>query len=610
MQKMISIKKYSLAIFTAIIILSAGACRKGFLDTVPDNITTLKDVFSKRTLSEQWLANIYSAIPDPWAQPYTTQWNGMTDDIDYTPAWLSIPMNNGALVPDISGGYWNSYYQEIRNAGIFLQNIDKNQEILSLANGPQLIQQYKGEARFLRAYYYFLLMKIYGPVVLMGELPGTVITNYQTPRSSWSECVEYVISEMEKAKQDVPDQFYVLGTTDIDHSQTGRITKGIIMAVESQVLLFDASPLYNGNTDLADFKNFDGKQLISQTYDAAKWKKAADAAKAVIDLNKWQLYQVSNPDPFTAAYLSCRNLFWDGWQTEGIWIRNGSDYIDYWERHCSPRNSQGNAWNGIGVTQELVDAFRMNNGLPISDPNSGYTETGFAPGKQGFYVNNTSNMYINREPRFYVDVTFNGATIPVVPKSGQTYVGFYFTGNSGKNGAPRDWTKTGYTARKDVYPNANFLTGNTNGRPAMLIRLAEIYLNYAEALNEYSPANPDILKYLNMIRNRGGLPSLLPGLTQDQMRTQIRLERRVELAFENQRYFDVRRWKVADQPGYLQGGDYHGMNMDMGTALNDPGFYQRTIDVRRAAWERKDYFWPIPQSEIDRNKKLVQFPGY
>ncbi|HMP91234.1 MAG TPA: RagB/SusD family nutrient uptake outer membrane protein, partial [Phnomibacter sp.] len=226
-------------VFYVTLILSLSylqGCRKGFLDTVPDNITTLEDVFNSRAMSEQWLARIYSAVPDPWQTPYTTQWDGMTDDMDYT--WISLAMNNGALVPDNTAGYWQGYYQAIRYAAIFLANIDKNKEILNQSNGAQIIKQYKGEARFLRAYYYFQLMKIYGPVVLMGEEAGDVNTPYQLPRNTWSECVDYVISEIEKAKLDLPDSH-------TDPTLTGRIDKGIAMAVQSQVLLYDASPLFN-----------------------------------------------------------------------------------------------------------------------------------------------------------------------------------------------------------------------------------------------------------------------------------------------------------------------------------------------------------------------------
>ncbi len=603
------IKRICAICLITILLFTASGCRKGFLDTVPDNITTLENVFASRVMSEQWLARVYNAMPDMWQTPYATQWGGMTDELDYT--WISLPMNNGALVPDGTAGFWNSYYQAIRYAGVFLQNIDKNQEILNLNNGTQLIQQYKGEARFLRAYYYFLLMKIYGPVVLMGEIPGDVTTDYQTPRSTWSECVEYVLSEMEKSKQDVPDVHTVNGSTDL--TQVGRITKGIVMAVQSQVLLYDASPLFNGNTELSDFKNMDGKQLISQTYDANKWKKAADAAKAVINLNRWQLYKEANADPFRAAFLSVKNLYWNGWQTEGIFLRPSTAVNDGgagWSRHCAPRNSNGTAWNGMGVFQELVDGYRMANGRGIGESGSGYTETGFAVARPGYYVASTSNMYVNREPRFYADITFSGSEVPVVPQAGQTFVGFFFTGNSGKQGAARDWPKTGYTARRNIHPNTNFGTNAFIARPAMMIRLAEIYLNYAEALNEFSPGNPEILVYLNLIRERAGMPPLSAGLSQADMRTQIRTERRLELAFEGHRYFDVRRWKVATTSENRQGGAFFGMNMDQGTALNSPGFYQRTVAVIRAAWNRKNYFWPVPQSEIDRNKKLVQFPGY
>lgn len=603
------IKNTVLACSVSLSVLCMSSCKKGFLDTVPDNITTLENVFTNRNMSMQWLARIYSAVPDIWLTPYTTQWAGMSDEMDYT--WISLPINNGALVPDGTAGYWQSYYQAIRNSAIFLKNIDKNKEILDLDNGAMLIQQYKGEARFLRAYFYFQLMKTYGPVVLLGEEPGDVNTNYQTPRSTWSECVAYVVSEMEKSKLDVPDAHVQSGSPDL--TQTGRITKGIVMAAISQVLLYDASPLFNGNTEMNDFKNFDGKVLISQTYDANKWKKAADAAKAVIDLNKWQLYKETNADPFRAAFLSVKNLYWSGWQTEGIFLRPSTAVNDGnygWSRHCAPRNSNGTAWNGMGVLQEQVDAYRMSNGLPITQAGSGYTETGFTTAKAGYYVANTSNMYVNREPRFYADVTFSGSEVPVVPTSGQTYVGFFYTGNSGKQGAARDWPKSGYTARRNLHPSTNFGTGNYINRPAMLIRLAEIYLNYAEALNEFNPGHADVLTYLNLVRERAGLPNLLAGLSQADMRQQIQTERRLELAFEGHRYFDVRRWKIAHTPEHHQGGAFYGMNMDQGTALNSTAFYQRTIAVTRAPWKKKNYFWPVPQSEVDRNKQLVQFPGY
>jgi len=594
----------------ALLLLFTAGCKKGFLNTVPDNITTLKDVFTNRSMTEQWLARIYNPMPDMWNQPYSIPWTGQCDEVDY--AWVQPGMNSGAITADNANpSYWNSYYQTIRQAAIFLQNADQNKEILAQPGGEQLLKQYKAEARFLRAYYYWLLMRQYGPVVLMGEEPKAPEDDFQIPRSQWDDCVNYVLSEMDKAMPDVPVlHMNPVDPTQPDVTQTGRITKPIILAVKSQILLYSASPLFNGNTEMSNFKNQDGAALFNASFDKEKWKKAADAAKAVIDLNRWELYTVADADPFRAAFLSCRNLFFDGWQKEAIWIRTYSDHVGNWERHCSPRCANGSGWNGIAVTQEMVDVFRTADGKAITDNSSGYTETGFTDAATPYYVSGTSNMYHGREPRFYVDGTFNGSVIPVVPENGQSRVEFFFTGNSGKNGAPRDWPTTGYTARKNIHPNTDFRSGRSFSRPAMMIRLGEIYLNYAEALNEYDPGNPDILKYLNKIRNRGGLPDLVAGASQAEMRKQIHLERQVELMFEGHRYWDVRRWKVANTPDQHQGGQFHGMNIEKGSFLSDPEFHKRIVAFTRAQWDNKFYFYPVPQSEIDRNKKLVQFPGY
>lgn len=605
---MIKIFHKRIAALALLCILLVTGCKKGFLNTVPDNITTLKDIFTNKSMTEQWLARCYSSVPDMWDQPYNNSWSGMCDEVDY--AWVRPGINSGAITSDnASPNLWNPYYQTIRLCGVFLQNADQNKEIQDQPNGVQLLKQYKAEARFLRAYYYWLMMKLYGPVVIIGDVPKDASADFQIPRNTWDECVDFVLSEMDKAYIDVPEQHMNPGNpAEVDNSQTGRINKAVILAVKSQVLLFHASPLYNGNTDLASFKNPDGKALINQTYDKERWKKAADAALAVINTNRFQLFRVVNADPFQAAFLSCRNLFFDGYPKEGIWIRSSSNNSQ-WERHVSPRCSNGNAWNGIALTQEMVDVFRMANGKRITDNTSGYTETGYTATGSNFYVAGTNNMYVGREARFYVDVTFNGATIPVVPEAGKTRVEFYFTGNSGKKGAPRDWPSTGYTARKNVHPNTDFRNGKYVSRPAMMIRLGEIYLNYAEALNEYNPGHPDVLTYLNLIRDRGGLPPVLGG-SQDEIRKHIRAERQIELMYEGHRFWDVRRWKIADLPESHQGGEFHGMNIEEGTSLSDPAFHKRIVSFTRAAWDNKYYFYPVPQSEMDRNKKLVQSPGY
>lgn len=606
-------KKYIIgACFCWVLLISA--CQKNYFDTQPDNMLSVDQIFTNRGQTERWLAGLYNRVPDIWsADNFIYIFTSTTDEADAS-NWNNPAINSGALDPNNTPSKFEDYYERIRLASIFLERVDENQEIRALVNGEQLIKQYKGEARFLRAYYYWLMMKELGPVVIVPTTSGTPNDNYQIPRSTWDQCVDFVLSEIAAAKEDLPLNNYAVGsTTEIDETQVGRINKIIATAVESQILLFHASPLYNGNTEMADFRNYDGTQLINQSYDASKWERAASKAKEAIDLaeaNGKSIYKVNNTDPFRAAFLACKNLFWDGWRSEGIWLRT-SNGISTYERYVAPRSTQGTGYNGLAAVQQLVDDFRMRDGSSIQQ-NPTYREDAYAEAATAYYVEGTNLMYANREARFYANITFNGSVSPTVPKSGEknARVEFFNSGTSGKSGVPRDWPKTGYTARKNLHPTYSANPAVNVARPTMLIRISELYLNYAEALNEADPGNPTALQYLNAIRMRGGIPALAEGLSQEELRNEIRLERRLELCFEGHRYFDVRRWKIPDLPGSRQGGVYYGMNMDAGNSLSDPKFHTRVEAFSRAPWQRKYYFMPYRQNEIDRNKQLVQFPGY
>ena len=608
--KLFNIKTMMIVALGLATILPTG-CKKGYFDTVPDNLTSIDGIFTNRAQTENWLAGLYGSIPDTWDMPYNNILSITSDEMDAS-NWTNPAINSGAITADANPSGQNAFYEKIRLCTIFLENIDHNEEIKGLANGEEIIKNYKGEAQFLRAYYYWMLMKQVGPVAIAKLTSAKPEDDFQIPRSSWDESVAFVISEIGVAKANLPLNNYQFGTTDLDISKTGRINKVIATAVESQILLFHASPLFNGNTELSDFKNLDGKQLFNQTYDAGRWKIAANSSKEAIDLAQSvgkSLYKVTDADPFRAAFLSTRDLYWNGWRNEGIWLRPASSRAQ-WESSAAPRTTQGTAYNGLAVLQNLVDDFRMADGSDRTT-NVSYRENTYTTTANAYYVAGTNTMYTNREPRFYANVTFNGSVHPTTPKAGVTRVEFYNTGNNGKSGAPRDWPKTGYTARKNIHPTFSMNPSVTVARPSMLIRLAELYLNYAEALNESTPGDPDILFYLNQVRQRGGLPALTTGLSQADIRKQIRLERRIELCFENgARYYDVRRWKIADQPGSNQGGQFFGMNTDVGTSLSDPLFHQRTLNFSRAIWQRKFYFLPYGQNEMDRNKQLVQFPGY
>ncbi len=590
--------KTNLVLLTVVILFNTG-CKK-YLDQVPDDRITIEQVFQKKGPSEQYLANIYNYVDDLSNVQNNTPWGGNSDEIDVTWTKYSVyDLNIGNIGPSNAlFDRWNYYYNGIRSATYFMNHIDGNSEILAL-NGQAQIDQYKAEARFLRAYYYFLLMRQYGPVVLIGEteIPAdATAAEMQRPRSSYDECVNYVVSEIDKAAAVLPKVPSNNGQA--SDREFGRATVGMALAVKSRVLLYAASPEFNGNTEFSNLKNLDGKVLVNQTYDVQKWKKAADAAKSVIDLGLYSLYKDASNDPLK----SYQGVFSRAWNSEQIFSRNTNDLAGF-DVHSMPRIAGG--WNGLAVTQEQVDAYFMADGKPISESSS-YSEIGFT-NINGVQV---YNMYVNREPRFYASVTFNNSIFQGGKMTAAAPITFYANGPNGREGHPTDWSRTGYLIRKNVAPQTNAGSGGngaTTNRPLILFRLGEIYLNYAEALNEYDPSNPDIVRYLNLIRARAGVPQygginlpIPPSPTE--MQTRIRQERRVELAFESQRWFDMRRWKIAPQ---LM-GDMHGMDV----TKSDNTFYKRVVVSKHLFRAPASYLFPISQYDLDRSRLIVQNPGW
>ncbi|UII19623.1 RagB/SusD family nutrient uptake outer membrane protein [Fulvivirga ligni] len=584
--------KNSLYIFLIIIVVLTSC--DDYLDQVPSDRQTIEEVFQKKATTEQYLANVYTYIRDDANQHETNPWTSNSDEM--VVSWAKYPtyqINIGRWDAASSPfSFWGAYYDGIRAATYFINHIDDNAEMQRVS--PDLIPQYKAEARFLRAYFYFMLMRQYGPVVIVGEdvLPVDVpASELQIARTPFDECVAYVVSEFDEAAKALP-----LVPTSINY---GRATRGAALAFKSRVLLYAASPLYNGNTDLANFKNQDGTPLISQSYDENKWQLAANAAKAVMDLNLYLLYKDPENDPIE----SYRGVLLEPWNDETIFARKDNSLTSE-DVHSNPRQAGG--WNGMAPSQEMVDAYLMEDGLPISgtsfaNPSPLYSESGFT---DGIY-----NMYVNREPRFYASITYNNALWDGGTLKDPTPINFEVTGPNSATGHVTDWSRTGYLVRKNVSPFTNSGSGGTGevfNRPLVLMRLGEIYLNYAEALNEYNPGNPDILTYVNMIRERAGVPlygeDIPAPVGQDAMRDAIWRERRIELAFEYLRWFDIRRWKKAEQ--YI-GHDMHGMDV----FASGDAFYTRVVAQERVF--RKAYYWfPITQYELDRGKLIVQNPGW
>jgi len=612
-QMMKKMKKNAIHILVFIAIMSLLSCKK-FLDKQPNDMLNIDQVFSLRAETDRYLANVYSYIPDPLVAN-GVNYTPISDEADWVFNWSHQQFNTGNWSP-VNTPYdiWSKYYKGIRAASTYIHRVDECIECEQSASGGYtgFREQTKEQARVLRAFYYFLLLRQYGPIPILADHPLPIdapLSEIQLPRNSYDECVNFIVSELDKAMQTLVDN-------PVSAAEYGRTTSQMARALKARVLLYAASPQWNGNIEYADFKNKDGKVLVNQTYSQDKWRKAAEAAKALIDKMPNGLYKKNAANGQFDPYLSYQYIFLDRWNTEVIWARPNTNDNVRWERCASPRQLGG--YIGLAPSQQLVDEYEMANGLspftpesttasPIINPASGYSETGFSTTPTAYTKAGIHQMYVGREPRFYASIGYNGMDWIFKGTDGKTItrVELYATGRDGYNGS-NDHSNTGYTTVKMVHPESNVRNSVHVLKSWVFFRLAETYLNYAEALNEYEPGNADIAKYINLIRERAGLPALPSALNQEQMRQKIRHERRIELAFEEHRLWDVKRWKIAEQ---TDAAPIYGMNVTAGTSFTDLNFYKRTRTETRA-FQKKHMLWPLPQSEMDRNNKLVQNPGW
>lgn len=640
------------------IIFSLGMSGCTYLDKEPDDMKTDAMIWKSRVETEKYLYNVYSQIPaanlyqdDPWL--------GCSDEIDLTwNVYNTYNINFGNWNPS-TGFYlkWASYNRAIRSSFIFEANVDKCPEL-----SDDLKTQYKAEVKFLRGYYYWLILRQYGPAVLIKKATEVNEDWNAYTRAPFEECVEYICQMMDEAEAGLP-----LNWND-NKLWLGKPTKTACKAVKSEVLTTAASPQWNGNLEYASFKNEDGTALVNTTYDENKWKIAAQASLDLINMAASagvRLYKNNeNGDGTTfSAYKSVRDVTLKNWNCEIIFGR-AKTYAGGWDIHASPGP---NNLGGVGPTQRLVDAFYMKNGRTIDDTQSGYVENGFATAGGEFWnsknLNVTTdrikmiadirsgdswghwagdwNMYANREPRFYANILYNKRIIPQIPddivkrnyyskgtqQNGYARVELYYGGTSRSSGSYTFFPRTGYLALKYTDPQSN-LRDRVFGVVCceIFIRYAKILLNYIECLNEYDPTNPKIAEYWDLIRERAGVPGIFevyPGIKGDKekQREYILRERQIELCFESDRYFTTRRRWLADTPDsngnadrtYGDGGRMWGMDINAGNSTTNTfdftGFYKRTAFETRV-FEKKMYLFPIPQSEVEKGKLLVQNPWW
>lgn len=604
----------------------------GVSDQLAGGLQNTEQVFDNVSYTKRWYANVFAGIPDYSGinsvnvGAFKNPWTGMCDELVVGYGNSSKYNNSDRNASNMGFHRYGDCYKYIRQANIFLQ---KAHPIMTTGTqGDQLLEdeltQMKANVRFMRAFYHYLLFEQYGPIILVKDKIYDATEDQDVPRNTVDEVVAYIDSELTAVASELTQEPIFE-----DKDYRAWPTKGVALAVRAKLWLYAASPLLNGGyREALAVTNPDGTRLFPD-YDGGKWEKTLAACKDFIDYaeaGRYELYKEYKDDngavidPDKSVY----NLF-QKYTHEIIWATANNDWGgmngDAFDRRIAPR-CEKNGLGSTGVTQELVDAFYMKDGLPISAtaylPQSTlYQEEGYGTYKDqndNFskkYTNvSVSNRYLNREPRFYNTVFFNGRQWPVSCNQ----VLFYNGGNSGVQEGQA--TLTGYMLFKRFNRSVSLTNPGVASqfRPSIIFRLADFYLMYAEAANEVNPNDVRVLKYLNLVRERAGLPgveTLNPAIrgNQELQRAAIQRERQVELATEGQRYFDVRRWMIADKNGEgRQNGYAHGMNVR--GEPNDIDDFNRVVEASQIVFNRKMYLYPMPDSEMRKTKNLVQNPGW
>jgi hypothetical protein len=637
----------SLAILSLVAVFTFSC--SDYLDIIPDNVQTVDHSFKTRYEAEGFLYGIYGFLPyfpDPTSNPALMG----GDEI-----WYRERMNLSTRIWDIARGfqstsapladYWSSVdnsknydlnggipiFTALRDCNIFLENIHK---AVDLTDEDRI--RWIAEVKFLKAYYHFWLFRMYGPIPLIkGNLPlDAPGDDYRAPVD---EVVEYIVSLLDEAVADLPP------TIEDIMLELGRATQAIALAVKAQTLTLAASPLFNGNPDYASVTDNRGIHLFSTEYSPEKWKKAADALKAAINAahgtggNGHQLFNFKTETIYgnilndsTVLAMQVRGAATVRWNREIVW---GSTFnTNSLQRSCHPQffvvqSAGGGIYHGYSPTLRTVEQFYTKNGIPIEEDKDWVEVKPYelSPGdaehklyiKEGY---KTMNLHFNREARFYGSIMFDGGTYygnGRISSDNNLWVTNFK--NSDMNGSGQH--PTGYGCKKLVCFMTSVPDNNSNvsvyNYSFPIIRLADLYLMYAEVLNE-SKATPDaeVYEYIDKVRARTGLEGVVESwskyalpemagkpLTQAGMREIIQRERMNELAFEGARFWDLRRWKLAKKY--------------MNQPIRGLSVYEDTVELFNEvqvlfplSFSDKDYLWPIRLSVLMRNNNLVQNPGW
>lgn len=620
-------------------VLGMSSC--DFLDVIPDNVPNIDHAFSDKVAAEKYLFTCYNQLPQqaaPSNDPAMLASNEMYTyhgEAEMGQALLGLitgGLNSGDPLYDCWSGSNNGrvLYQAIRRCNTFLAKVG---DVYDLEYSDR--QRWIAEVKFLKAYYHFYLLRMYGaiPIVDKNIEVGEDIETMHLYRQPLDSCIHYIDNLLREAVPFLPIKIMKEAT------ELGRITQPIALAVRAQLWMTVASPLFNGNPDYAGIKDERGVELFPVSEDLKKWEIAAQACKNAIDtalLAGHELYKLpSDPFPLNDVFrqeLSLRMIIYDRWNKETIWGQTKFNENEM-SHLCMPplTTTMRDRVSGRFVpTFDLVEEYYTKNGVPIDEDNDfpydqRYTQKA-ATENDKWYVREgetTIKLHYDREPRFYASIGFDRG---IWFGQGKTDINNYndllvvksryrekcgFVGN-------KYYSITGYFSKKlvdyrAIVSDETALTQEDVPFPA--IRLADLYLMYAEALNEVK-AKPDdeVFEYIDMVRERAGLEGVEKSWTEhskrpdkfrskEGMREIIHRERMIELAMEGHTFWDIRRWKEAEK--YLN-VPIRGWNIKKDNADE---FYKQTFLLQRV-FGKKNYLWPVKDQEIRNNPKLVQNYGW
>ena len=631
-----------------------------WLDVVPDNLPTLGDAFTNRATARKYLFTCYSYLPDPvhpWSYPaYFTsrdefEHGTFEGQHDLEPVRIARgeQNSNSPLLNYWSGGAGiTSLFMALRSCNIFLEGIHEPRDMTEEERSRWI-----AEVKFLKAYYHFFLLQLYGPVPIIDEnIPLSASPEeVRIFREPVDECIDYIVKLIDEA---VPDLPIVIVNK---YEEYGRITKPIALSIKAKALVWAASPLFNGNPDYRSWRDSRGKQLISDTYDREKWVTAATAIRTAIDAcheagnelyryDKTKNSNTANMSDSLAVTMTVRNAVSEKWNDGVVWASTapfGSGKAPYGPAY-QPGLSDfqliifpalfGEDFSNTGISRcnasfDMAELFYTNKGIPINeDPDWDYNgryqlKTSTVDAGNGLYIaigQQTAALNFDREPRFYGNLTFDRGFLEIATATTNRGASFapYIRARVGE---PANYIPlAGYYIKKLIA----FETTSSEGlnRPYRvydyrfpLIRLADLYLLYSEVLNEVKEApDAEVYEWIDRVREVTGLKGVVESwknsrypnrpADKDEMRKIIQQERMIELAFEGQRFWDVRRWKLAENLWTVapRAWNYAGRTADA---------YYNVInwaDPRKFMF--RDYLWPISLNDLSINKNLVQTYGW